>query len=297
MAGKRHYTRQCQPCYPYAMNRYSQLPWQGDFYRQSPLFRPLLPWAQCFAGFENWPGLDDYESLLRSQPAAIHTRSGQRLTIVPQDGRPQHFHEHYAPRIHASGELQTRYENWHDFFQLISWMMFPKSKAVINALHIPMAQQRFASQSELGRRSPLENALSLFDEGGALVVSSDPELLQLVRDFKWRELFWERRATLCGRFDCIVFGHAVFEKALLPYVGMTANAILLCVEDDFFSLPVEGQLSELDINLTSYLQSGELKQPRDLSPFPLLGMPGWYSGNDDELFYENRDYFRPGRRP
>jgi hypothetical protein len=38
-----------------------------------------------------------------------------------------------------------------------------------------------------------------------------------------------------------------------------------------------------------------LSHGRELSPLPVLGVPGWWGGNEQENFYENTDYFRPGR--
>jgi len=49
----------------------------------------------------------------------------------------------------------------------------------VAARHIPHARQRLSGTSDKGRPSPLENMLSLFDEGGAVVLSSDPAVLQL----------------------------------------------------------------------------------------------------------------------
>ena len=65
---------------------------------------------------------------------------------------------------------------------MLTWFLFPKTKASINAIHIPGAQQRMEEGREPGRRTPLENMLSLFDEGGAVLLSCDETLLQLVRD-------------------------------------------------------------------------------------------------------------------
>jgi hypothetical protein len=28
----------------------------------------------------------------------------------------------------------------------------------------------------------------------------------------------------------------------------------------------------------------------------VLGVPGWYAGNEREEFYDDKDYFRPARR-
>ena len=33
-----------------------------------------------------------------------------------------------------------------------------------------------------------------------------------------------------------------------------------------------------------------------LSPLPLMGVPGWWGGGQDEAFYADKDVFRPPRR-
>ncbi len=252
------------------------------------------PWYRSF--LSEWPALDDYQRLLLQQNRPVMTRNGFPLRIVPQAEKPGRFEQHYAPRIYMSGEIQTRTENWHDFFQLLTWIMFPRTKAMINETHIPLAQARIESDADPGRRSPLENLLSLFDEGGGVVISSDEKLLQMVRDFQWKPLFWQQREALQDRFKCVVFGHAMYEKGLEPYVGMTANAILLHCDATFFQLSNEQQLAWVDEALLIALANRtQFSVPKDLSPFPVLGMPGWDSKNSDETYYENYRYFRPGR--
>lgn len=276
--------------------------WCPDFAQRSPLFEPLRECAAAFTGFtQGWPDLDAYQQVLGALPEPVRTHSGQALKIVPQDSRPQRFEEHYAPRIFMTGELQTRRDNWHDFFQFLTWLMFPRTKAAINALHVPHAQMRhtrmrLARGGGVGRRTPLENMLSLFDEGGAVVIASDPALLQLIRGFQWKTLFWERRAELAEKLRCITFGHAVYEKALRPYVGMTANAVLLEVEPELLAEPMARLLPRLDECLaTLFTEGGAYAQPRDLQPFPILGMPGWDPANADAAYYDDARYFRPGR--
>lgn len=271
--------------------------WDANFASFSPIFSPLKYLADQFSSFAIWPGLDDYQAMLSALPEPILTHSGQELKIVVQDGKPGHFSEHYAPRIYLSGEIQTRTENWHDFFQFLTWVMFPKTKAVINAIHIPAAKLRIEQQTDLGRRSPIENMLSLFDEGGAVILASDPSLLDLIRDFKWKELFWQRRDELTDKLRLVTFGHAMYEKGLAPYVGMTANCILLHVNESLLQQGNSHQLEWIDNALANLFTGGEqYKKPKDLSPFPLLGLPGWDKANEVESYYDNQDYFRPGRR-
>jgi hypothetical protein len=272
-------------------------PWTPDFVTLSPIFSPLTPWAEKFSQFnEDWPELNDYQSILDELPQPILTQSGQALKIVEQDGKPGHFSEHYAPRIYLTGEIQTRTENWHDFFQFLTWFMFPKTKAVINAIHIPAAQSRIEKESDLGQRSPIENMLSLFDEGGAVILCSDNSLLDLIREFKWKELFWQRREELQSKLKIITFGHALYEKGLSPYVGMTANCILLNVDEALLNKSNNEHLDWIDLKLSELFSEGnKYTKPKDLAPFPLLGLPGWDVNNESESYYDNVNYFRPGR--
>jgi hypothetical protein len=274
----------------------AQVPWRPDFDQGQPIFEPLRALLTPLRRFSAWPGLDIYQALLDERDEPLRTTHGAALQIVAQEGRPDHFEQHYAPRIYLSGEIQTRTKNWHDLFQLLTWFIFPRTKAVINAIHIPRARVRIEG-GDVGRRSPIENMLSLFDEGGAVLLSSDESLLQLVRDFQWKELFWQRRTELAEKFDCVTFGHAMYEKALAPYLGMTANAILLHVTEDYFSRTLAERLAYIDEQLAALFETGErYTQPRDLNPFPILGMPGWAPANADEAYYDNTAYFRHGRR-
>ncbi len=271
-------------------------PWRGDFSKNSPMFEPMAPLLAHFSRFSGWPGLDDFQAFLDEWPKPIQTLTGKPLSIVEQAGKPASFEEHYAPRIYTSGEIQTRRENWHDFFQYLTWFMFPETKAQINAIHIPHARARIASGHALGRRTPVENTLSLFDEGGALLVSSDEKLLDMVRNFQWKTLFWDNRTLLAERFECITFGHAMYEKGLVPYVGMTANTILLHCPSSFHDQSWEDKWHWLDRQLAIIFSEGKrFQQPKDLQPFPILGMPGWDRANSDEAYYDNQHYFRPGR--
>jgi hypothetical protein len=291
------------------------VPWSANFYDELPMYAPIRELASYFSGFEQWPGLNDYRQLLREHPP-IRTLNGQALSIVEQAGKPETFSEHYAPRIYYSGEIQTRTNNWHDFFQFLSWFIFPRTKAVINSIHVPLARERMeqgearkcqtrksqtrksqtGESQTRGRRNPVENMLSLFDEGGVVILSSDESLLDHIRDFEWKRLFWQRRHELERNFRCVTFGHAMYEKGLRPYIGMTANAILLHVDQSVIDMQLDAQLAWIDERLAEIFSEGSTyTKPRDLSPFPILGMPGWLAENADEAFYDNTEYFRPGR--
>ncbi|NIP16839.1 MAG: DUF3025 domain-containing protein, partial [Xanthomonadales bacterium] len=139
------------------------------------------------------------------------------------------------------------------------------------------------------------DALTLFDECGVIVACTDPSLLSALAQRDWRRAFhggreaWFRDATL------LVAGHAMLEKFLDPYKAMTANALLVHVDDAFSALPREGRLRMLDAGLAERMMAGEvLARPRDLSPLPLAGIPGWWSAaRQDAAFYGDAMVFRP----
>ena len=115
--------------------------------------------------------------------------------------------------------------------------------------------------------------------------------------FQWHTLFWKKRSQLEQHLKCIVFGHAIYEKAINPYIGMTAHAVLLTVPDNQFNAPTETLLPYLDTLLVEkFSVNSNIHSPQDLSPFPLLGLPGWHPDNARENFYDDTDYFRPGRK-
>jgi hypothetical protein len=94
-----------------------------------------------------------------------------------------------------------------------------------------------------------------------------------------------------------IFGHGLYEKALRPYVGMTGQGLLLAVEPEYFGWSLARKLAHMDKLLADHLAVPEhCRSTRDLSPVPLLGVPGWDANNVCAIYYENTAYFRPGRR-
>jgi len=272
--------------------------WNAAFAEQSPLFEQAreLVAELCSRHLTDWPTLADYQQLLTGKNPGLCSQHGAPIQFVAQGGKPLHFEEHYEPRIYLKGEVQTRCQNWHDFFQVLIWCQFPETKVVLNALHYHAAIKRHTATPYKNNRSPLENAITLFDECGVIVTSSDPSLLDLIRNFQWQELFWHRRNELNKNLQCFIFGHALFEKALQPYIGMTGHALLLDIEDYFHHLGQVQQLRQLDEKLCALLNSNRMGMSTDmLTPFPLLGMPGWHRQNDQEDFYGNTAYFRSSR--
>ena len=139
--------------------------------------------------------------------------------------------------------------------------------------------------------------MTLFDEGGVIVVTSEPELGALLRAFKWKELFWQRRAEVVAAMRFYVFGHSIYEKALQPYKGLTAKTVIFDVAQRELERPLAQQLATLDARLAKYFGDPKaLEATEAYAPLPVLGIPGWTADSEDERYYDDAQHFRPGRR-
>ena len=266
---------------------------------QSPLFAPLHP-VMGNLNAEGFPALEELNALLLMH--SITVQSGCTLRFVAQGPGRLAFEEQYEPRCYLTGEVQTRQGNVHDLFNALVWLTYPKAKAAINARHYQALTDAAPAsaivlQQPASQRGATRDTNTLLDESGVIVAYADDELAGLLQNFQWRELFWTRREQLKSRMGFYLFGHGLYEKALNPYIGMTGQGILLAVEAGFFGWPEMQQMAHLDTLLADYLANPEhCRSTRELSPVPLLGVPGWTSGNEHEAYYDNAAYFRPGRR-
>ncbi len=219
--------------------------------------------------------------------AGVTNANGEPLRVLAShsDGA-----QGYERDTYFRGTLAVRTDTWHDRFNVAAWRLFPRSKAALNAAHVADLD---TAQARPGR-SRLRDALTLFDEDGIVVALSDPAIEEAIRAFRWREVFWERRDRLIAGAVCIPFGHALMEKLRAPFIGLTAKALFVPVPQSFADQGWADRLACVDGALSRII--GGLRTPADLAPLPVLGWPGWCPENTSAAFYDNTDYFRPGRR-
>jgi hypothetical protein len=259
--------------------------WNTDFAEQSPLLTVLRTAARQVTG-DDWPALSQLQEIIAR--AGTCTASGLPLQLVSPVAAAS---ASYEQRLYARGELEFRERNWHDLFNVLVWLTFPQAKAALNARH-----HAALPAGKAGRRGSVRDALTLFDESGVIVLSADTELLQMIREFRWKPLFWECRAAVIAGMDFLPFGHALCEKALAPYKGITGRGWLLEVDRDFFGLPAAERLQKIDQRLALQIADPQaLRHTHELAPLPVLGVPGWCIDNEQSAYYDDRDHFRPGR--
>ena len=249
-----------------------------------PIFDPVRAALAQLAREPDWPDLRQLNALAATPGALPRTARGLPVRFVA----PAAGGANYELRVHASGEVATRARNWHDLFNALAWLAFPRTKATLNDIHV-----REIARETRGR-GPARDLLTIFDEGGALVACSDPGLIELIRGFHWQSLFWNERKRVRAGMRILVFGHAVLEKALEPWPGITCKALLLAVEPALIGAPIGQLRTVLDTAAAGWFEAcAGGGSPRDLAALPVFGYPGWSVGGERAEFYADTRYFRP----
>jgi hypothetical protein len=243
---------------------------------------PLSAWSEYASLLRSasWP---DVAALNRLLPAGSRERFVAQTRELLEDGL------HYEQRIHARGEIATRESNWHDLFNALIWLRHPAIKRALNA-------QQAAEIAHMGtrERSRPQCAMTHFDEAGVLVAVSDPALVALWDAHDWHGLFWRRRdAWLDGSIRVEVFGHALLEHALTSGKLLVGKALV-------FACSAGAALAQAASRCAEGIAGGTLlRDPLELRPLPLSGVPGWHPDNGAEAFHRTAACYQPlreGRR-
>jgi hypothetical protein len=255
----------------------------------SPLLATVRPLLELLPP-DRFPTLDELTRMARARD--VRSGGGAPVAFVPATvDASGAFAARYEIRIHRDGAVPTRAGSWHDLFNALAWITFPRTKAAINRLH----HDEMLRRPDAPQRGTARDVLTLFDEGGVITACADASLAGLLAAFKWKELFWTRRADVVASMRFKVFGHAIHEKALAPYKGVTAKTLVVEVPPATLALADEALNALLDERAAAHFTApGALASTRSLHPLPILGIPGWTAENEDEAFYDDTYVFRAG---
>lgn len=190
--------------------------------------------------------------------------------------------EPYERHIFERGVVPTR-DNAHDFFNGLVWLGLPRAKRRMNQLQAA----EIAAHGISTARGPVRDALTVFDENGAVLMA--PAVLWealVARD--WTRLFQDLRPRW-AEARLLICGHALLEQLRQPRKGLTAHVWRVQAE-----MGSSGSMAALDAWLAGQLRP-EVLARKPFTPLPVSGIPGWCAGNEDADFYEDEWVFRPAR--
>lgn len=217
-------------------------------------------------------------------------QDGQPLpdALNAEPGAPVRFVAHtalaageaYESHIFRTACCPTR-EDTHDFFNGLCWLHWPQAKQRLNALQAA----QIAARGVRAQRGPVRDAITVFDENGAVLHAPEP-IWQALRARDWRRLFVDLR-PLWQQAHLKLFGHALLDKLTQPRKAHTAH---------IWSHPCpESSMVRADGWLAGQLDADRLAA-KPFIPLPILGVPGWWAGNQNFSFYDDSLVFRPAAR-
>ena len=195
----------------------------------------------------------------------------------------------YEERIDARGEITTRPDNWHDFFNALVWLRFPQAKRALNDAHLRFMR----SGGTRSQRGPVRDALTQFDESGIVVASADARLLDLLAARRWKELFWTRRADVAASMRFLVFGHGLYDALRAPFYRMCGRAAVFVVDRTLIAQDAPSLCGAIDPLLAVRFAEDYYPRPRALLALPILGIPGVTPDNASPDYYDDELQFRP----
>jgi hypothetical protein len=220
-----------------------------------------------------------HTALSTSVAAALEQGAKPSLapTFVPQLDLP--VDQAYEAHISQTGTVPTR-DNLHDFFNGLVWLAFPETKRRLNELQASEIARNGVSST----RGPVRDALTLFDENGAML-DAPAALWKALSARDWHTLFVTQRA-LWSEARLIVFGHALLEKLIAPRKAHTAHVLLM-------PAPQGGLPAAPDDRALARSLDAEYLAQKPFVPLPVLGVPGWWADNAVPDFYDDPKVFRP----
>ncbi|MCU7938895.1 MAG: DUF3025 domain-containing protein [gamma proteobacterium symbiont of Bathyaustriella thionipta] len=273
--------------------------WDPDFLDKSLIFSDLKVLLKE-TRWSDWPGCQGLLALL-DEPIILS--SSLPLDMKAQDDTLPFPEMGYEERVYKKGIVSTREQNWHDLFNAFIWLLFPKTKVLLNDLHMQELKKQPGK-----KRTPARDAITHIDESGIIIASSDTTLLDSLKNHQWQEVFvhsrglWltegltddlQKASQDSQQMGAFVFGHGMYEKAFKPFVGFTGKAYCIEVDQNFYRHDKMTQYRVLDQLLCDDIKhKNALCDSSSLSPLPILGIPGWSKDNESAEFYDNKHYFR-----
>lgn len=207
--------------------------WDLDRLTPQPALEPFEPLLAELARFREFP---DMEALGRWVEATreAHAPELEPLRFVELQPRSRRARRGvvelsalYDARITCLREVPCLSQSYHDLFNALMFKAFPRAKRALHARQYNALTGWIEAGAEQlpGRRTREQDALTLFDEGGSVVLC--PSYLQ--DEFARGVRLPLAEAGAASRI--VLFGHALFEHLTEGRVGLRSSARVLFVPE------------------------------------------------------------------
>jgi hypothetical protein len=212
--------------------------WSADARHESPWYFPLRALWEQFHGHAGFPSPTELSVLYAERVAALPALAPElarlRFVAAPahkprrRGARPIALAELYEGQIVERGQVPTRLDDWHDFFNALTFAAFPRAKWALHRRQYELLKRRIGPDTRRlpGARTREQDALALFDEGGiALTVAPS------IAHGRSQAQLAASAAALCraGQARAVPFGHALHEHLIegLPCPLGTVHALAI----------------------------------------------------------------------
>jgi len=237
-----------------------------------PAFLPYRRWIDALGGIDRVPPLATLNRV--AQNARLTLPDGRALSFEPAPSRRTPALA-YERRIADEGVIEFREGSRHDLANALVWFAFPRVKAALNAVHL-----RDGVEPTANGRSRARDAATLADEAGMIFACRDVKLIELLRAWRWRALFWERRNLVAQCVTAVVIGHGLLDKLREPFRALTAQAVI-----------VDSDVRDLDCAAALQVREAGFA-PHRLAPLPVAALPGWDWEGIGERLFDDSTVFR-----
>mgnify|MGYP003329062150 CR=1 FL=1 len=209
-------------------------PWPLSWQNHQVFLGPFMPFLARFSTTKSWPLVSDYD-VPDNMNFVLQDDMGQRKRRrLKKELQRQglSFLDIYVQNIIEKKKILTRQNNWHDFFNMLIWAHFPKSKW---ALHKAFFASRQEVQSQVLQRSSFEDLLTCFDEGSLLLLCREANYSSLMQALSCRDL--SRKNSLLTDFSLkhLVFGHGLLESLCAGKRDLNVLTMLVPLKEEMFS--------------------------------------------------------------
>ncbi|MCX4240318.1 DUF3025 domain-containing protein [Paraliomyxa miuraensis] len=216
---------------------------------------------------EAWPPLAAPDPPSRDQLDRWLAASGSRWRLAgPDEAKASAGYEAAV----VAGTIPTREGSWHDTFNVLSFIAFPRTKHALHRRYLELQHgRRDPTSGRLGNRGREEDALALLDEA-SIVLAALPEAIEpLERARREGTLEPLDHAVRSHGARAYVLGHALLEHLVLDRGPIGAGVITLAV----------GALtrSAVDLALARRIEAGGFPHPQvsPTVPWPSDTVDAW----------------------